>query len=451
MIKITYYIVVFILFPFVAIAKKDDGPLLEKLINNAHSYIKLPKKIFYISTTIKINSNKTIDGNGATFLFTPSTQQPVHLINISDAEQISLSNFTINSNRPKEKNFNYIHGTDNYLVSVKRSNKIKFNNLSFSNHPYTAVDIRNSKDVLINKCIFRNIGVNFQAFDTTFSYSFDGIHIASEDGISSTNISINNCNFKDIGLVNKSLHSEKPSSDDGDGIQLWCDGKSSLSDISISNCSFTNCARRGIKIQSGNSIYISGCSFTNIKSGIGLVAAQPVNDIFIQKNVFTNCYIGIAANGDSNQNVNNVNAIRNLFSQTTFTFRISGEVNATNWKILRNTSNKIGKCFFDGKIYQSNLAYNKINQFASNSDLDYYMAILLAPFSSNISISNNIFTTHSFTKTVIYLHPKVLNTVIANNKMSIPLTKNNKKYLIHFHDNEGSKEYANEVNFLNKK
>ncbi|WP_207425340.1 right-handed parallel beta-helix repeat-containing protein [Pedobacter sp. SYSU D00535] len=199
--------------PFLPLKQvRDEREELQRLIDEhaeSGTPLKLPSGLHYISASLKIPSNLTIEGTGnSTEIFLMNSEvkgQNVFRI-VKGSTNISFKNLKINANQQgntgadlvavfvpenvKKISFEkvcFAGGRDRGVVQVKGLNDqpvvgVRFVNCEFIEAGRTAVELRGTKDVEIKNCTFRNWGM--------FNADSPAIQLQSQDNID-VNISNN--------------------------------------------------------------------------------------------------------------------------------------------------------------------------------------------------------------------------------------------------------------------
>jgi hypothetical protein len=385
--------------------------------------INLNPGTYIIESPVEIPSGTVLNGSNATLIL---KNPAINIFNIVNKKNIQISNLNLIGSRSIYDLTFYNQRMEKNLLFIKNSKNIEINNLKFSDHSFTTLSIWNSNDIRIKNSFFSGLGSGYPENLPPFMYSFDGIFIVAEPGFKSENIEISNCSFHNIG--------RKSPEDDGDGIHIHASGVNMVNKIRIVNCNFNLCTRRGIKIQAGSEIDIIDNVFKHCNSGIGITQASPVSRVNVSKNTFDSCKIAIATN--HNFMVKSLKIVENIMKNSEFVIRTSGESYINDLLILKNETQNTGKCFLDGQIENAVIRDNMIENYAMDADKDYYMALLIADESKNVSVLNNIFKTKYKTISAIYLKENTNSITIRENTFNLPKTDFGKKYLIYSHSKD---------------
>jgi hypothetical protein len=163
----------------------------------------------------------------------------------------------------------------------------------------------------------------------------------------------------------------------------------------------------------------------------------------ITGNKFDSCNIAIATN--HNMIVSNIVIKNNEMINVNFGIRTSGGSLINDAVIEGNKGEKIEKCFFDGIVKNGVFKNNRIVNFASSNDKDYYMAILISDLSEDIELSNNYLETQNSSISGIYTSENVHNATITNNQILLKKTNSGNKYAIYNHSKDKKNIIKNNV------
>jgi hypothetical protein len=412
------------------IENKKDEKFISKFLKSGN-IIHLPLDTYYISKTIQIPTDITINGGGSVLSL---QSDDASIFNIAAVKKVTIKNFRFIASDINYDLDNYIARMEKPLINIENSSNIYIDSLSFENHTFTPLRIIDSEKLNIRNSHFNNIGKEYPDKMPSFIYNYDAIFIGCNENKYCSDIHIDNCNFNNIG--NYTYHHKNDfSKNDGDGIQFQSKSKNSINGVYIENCVFNNCSSRGIKAQSGRSISIKNNKFNNCRSGIGLTQETPLSEINILDNNFDSCNIAIAIN--HNFTVNDILIKNNTFKNINFGIRTSGGSNLKNVNIENNKAYHIISSFFDGEATNLNFMNNQIRDFASGGDKDYYMGILFAGRSENIIFKNNLLETKYPTNTAIYINETVKNINLEKNEINLSKSINNKNLAIYSHSKDG--------------
>lgn len=365
--------------------------------------IYLKSGIFKIDKPIVIEDDVTIIADSTTLLI--SEQCPI-AINLRGSRDITIIGLTIQyekkpkqSSRTKLEHYNYLKAID-----IFRSSRISLKGVHLYDMPYKGIRIEGSKDIIIEDCLFENLGL---ALIDNSRYSVDGIFIGGKENVE--NVRVLNCDFQNIGNYDKGK-----SHQDADGIHLQ--STTNLSKVTIENCMFYNCGTRGIKIQSGEDIEITNSSFELCKSAISASMAHPVNRLNIENNIITNCFYPFGSNSIQPLVLSNLKIRDNTIDKCENFFRTNGKSDVNEFEIVGNKVQEISTSFMIGRFTNGIIKSNVVEKYATSKNKSLNMAILLSPECKNIEIIENDFGKTSNTDRVIVNRSKSKTIKAKSNK-----------------------------------
>jgi len=418
--------------------KTDDTNSIQRAISASNGLVIFDNKKYLVSSTIAIKSNIKMSGNDAEIIIPPKSGFHVFLIN--DAKNIDLSDFRFTGNRDS-----YAHNEIDkfrfyYTFYIKQAEGLRFNNLSFEEQATTCMQMIDVKEIEIENCSFKNIGLSNVGW-TKKIYSYDAIFIGGEQ--KSCNIKIRNSTFSRIGQ----FKNKKRYTNDGDGIQILNLNSGNTENIFIEGCLFEECSSRGIKIQTGKNVNISKCNFNYCGSGIGMPMTKTIEQISIHNNNFTNTRLVLAVNSGASINADRIEVYNNSVQNAREFLRTSGNSLVTNSRFYNNTVNGLDLYFISGRFQNTTFEKNIIKEFARLEDPSFYMAFLLWDTSDHVKIIKNKISTSAKTHCAIYFKKGVSNSIIEGNELSVPNKTGKEKHLFHFKESLQSKSNVIRNNF----
>lgn len=400
----------------------------------------LPLGTYYITKSIIVPSNKVINGNNSHLVLANTN---ISVFTLTDISNTTILNINLKGLLSEYHLGSYTHKMEKPLVLIDNSSEIKIKEVHFSNHAFTPLKIISSSDLEISHSKFENIGADYPQGLPAFLYSYDGVYFVSETNQKCDNITISDCVFKNIGTFNYNYIESYNSINDGDGIHFQSKEKTSINNIKIVDNKFENCISRGIKAQAGNNIFIENNVFLKTKSGIGITQECPLSKVSIAGNKFDSCNIAIATN--HNMIISTLSINGNEMNNINFGIRTSGGAIIDNATIEENKAKNIGNCFFDGVIKDVVFRKNRIIDFASGNDKNYYMAILIADSSDDVELSNNYFEAQNSSISGIYISENVTNVTIIDNQILLRKASSGNRYAIYNHSRDKKNIVKNNV------
>ncbi len=374
-----------------------------------------------LNNTIEIPSGIRLIGKNTIIKF--SRNSPFPLIKIEGKRKIELSNIKfigeplINLSEtntiPK-----YNHS---YIIEINNSEDILIDNCTFQNSFSTVIQISDSRNI---KCInsnFTNIGVSTSG---SGAYSYDAIFIGGYK--KSELIKVANCTFENIGSLFPM--GNKPWPNDGDGIHIQ--GVGEVNEIEIKYNVFKNCSARGVKIQTGDKIYIVDNQFINCWTSVNMAMAKNISNISIKNNIILNNKYafgtdgydsgsGFFVNGKSFFCVTNLTISNNMVDTCDHFFRTSGHSIASNATIANNNVQNIKTYFIDGRFLNSLINNNTIDKYCTIQDPSYNYALFIEPETQNLMVRENTFGKTKGSKQTIINSSNGSVTLINNNFFQI--------------------------------
>jgi len=379
-----------------------DGYKFQKLLNSGKDTIKLGPGTLFIDRVIVIPSNTTIIGNSTIISYKHPLEN--NLFRSNKSTNILIKNVSV---KPLSKAMGKKHNGAYYLFKLLNSSDIVFENVHFDGSMNTAIALFDVKDVTIEKCSFENFGGDTKGKN----YSYDGIFIgAYNEG--TNKVIIEDCVFENIGTNFKNAIYDN----DGDGIQTYSKN-ASIENIQIEGCQFRGISRRGIKIQTGNSISIINNTFIKCKVALGVPLASPSNGITFSRNTISDGILGISPNSPKNKEfgISNLEISDNIFKNISGGLRTSGTSQILSGLIKGNKFLNIDKYAIDGRISNTNITGNLFSNYQRLQHKRVKAAIYIWDNSKSTTIEKNTFTPIDNTANDIYLYPKSKDILIRDN------------------------------------
>lgn len=345
--------------------------------------IYLKKGVHYLHEPLVLSSNTKIVGNKTTIRLRDHQVFPI--IVMSSIENVELSGVKIEGlplvntdNHDKLKSYNY-----NYAVRISDSDNISIKDCSFENLEGTSIKVLDSSNVSIFNCQFENIGLPTRK---GVPYSYDAIYLGGSSYIK--DVLIDSCKFLNIGDAFNRGNSKWPN--DGDGVHILTSGKASY--IKITNSIFEKCSARGVKIQSGDGVWVENNTFERCGSAVMMPMNQDLQDIYIRNNkIFkTNISLGTDKHGQEAM-VTNLVIKSNYTDQCNHFFRTSGSSIVRLAQIDSNHIGSTSKFVISGRFIDSRISSNFIGQFGTANDKSWNMGIMILPKSKNVEVVENSF------------------------------------------------------------
>jgi hypothetical protein len=366
--------------------------ITQKRINNTFL---LKKGKYLFQGTILVPSNTQIIGNKTTLLISKNTKFPIFAIN--SAKDVTIQNLVFQGEKLKADTNAATLLKYNYQFTIETNNaeNVLFKKCAFSNTYGTVIHISDTKNTIIDKCNFKDIGITTQGDG---NYSYDAIIIG---GYKHTeNIEVKNCTFENIGT---NFPRKNPLwANDGDGVHIQ--SHQIIRNINIHHNQFTRCAARGVKLQSGEQIKIFQNQFEECGSAVNLALATDVSDVTIDNNNLKKCRLSFGTDcggGIYKRKVNNLNITNNTVDSCLHFMRTSGYSTIYNSTISGNKVQNTGTFFFEGRIINGTIQDNVVENYATANDKSNTHIIYISPESDNLNIQNNSFQKSKFaTKTI---------------------------------------------------
>lgn len=309
------------------------------------------------------------------------------------------------------KRIDETHNSGYYLFKFLNSNNIVFDNVEFDESMNTSIALFDVSEVSIKNCYFRNIGGDTDGK----KYSYDGIFIGAYSN-GTSKVKISNCLFENIGTNKRNAQYKN----DGDGIQLYS-RNSGIEEILIEGNDFRGIGRRGVKIQTGNSISIKNNRFTRCMVALGIPMFAPTNNIEFSFNSVEDGIFGISPNAPKNKpyGISNFRVRNNEFLNIRSGIRTSGSSHIRSGIIEKNVFRNIEEYVLDGQISNTEIANNDIVNFQFGHNKRVGSAIYLWNNSENTIIKSNQFSTNTKSTYDIYLYPESKNIIVDENTFQL--------------------------------
>ena len=377
----------------------------------------LKSGIVTISKTINIPSNTVVYGNNTTIHFSEDIVFP--LINISSASNVTFANVTIEGSplSMSKHTKQFLEKAERkWFLQIWNSSNINVINCKFKNSYGTTVHVSDCENMIFEKCNFKDIGL---PTSTDFSYSYDAIFLGGY--VLSKNITINSCQFSNVGFTFPNQNQDNLT--DGDGVHIQAAGE--IEDINITNCLFERCGARGVKIQSGKNININDNRFIDNSCSVVMAMVKTIYNINCDNNYTKNSSIVYSSETMGERIFVEGLSIKNniVEGKCTFFLRTGGSSNIKNGIFDSNTIDDNGLFVFSGRFINSKITNNTVKSFGSRKHSGYNMAFEIIEESDNLTIENNKLGKFDKSNTEITNYSKNI-VIFKNNTFQISKTKN---------------------------
>jgi hypothetical protein len=225
---------------------------IDALANGGRLFIK--QGLYVLNATLKVKTGIVFEGEGFNTVFKVADNTPIDAIDVEDAENVVLRNFTVDGNKANNA---YASGQQ-FTVKIAGKNSI-------------------TKNVVVE-----NLYVHDGA---------DGIFCANCDGVVVKSCVVESCKFAGLvasgGAKNVKFIECTSKSNEWHGLEL-CGGNDE--DILIEGCSFIDNADKGVVVNNGRRVRIVGNLFYNNKYNVHVECwdtwpGSYVEDIVISGNI----------------------------------------------------------------------------------------------------------------------------------------------------------------------
>lgn len=255
--------------------------------NAAIKRISLDNGTYLINNSLSIPSGVEIIGNGA-ILKLGDNLSTSHIL-IGSSSNVLIKDLTILGNRSSFDTGSPENHPLFSAITASGGSGLRFENVILSELLGTGINVQNSKNVIISKCEFKDIGLGKGAANT---YNYDAIYIGGEIDTTS-NVIVKDCIFTNIGTFQGS---HDGGVNDADGIQILTSTQS-VTNVVISSCVFDSIDTRAIKLQAGDNVFIGNNICNNTNNFIGITPPKDIYNINISDNVASGGVFGISING----------------------------------------------------------------------------------------------------------------------------------------------------------